>query len=313
MPTSPITPDTPAQDRPPVGVVGLGQIGTALAERLLATGHRVHVVSRRPEAAAALKALGAVVEPDGRTLASHVAVVFLSANTAAQVEAMALGADGVFAAFAPTDDTSGDRGLRIVDTSSISPEATRRLAAAAAERGIGWIDAPLSGGAPAAREGRMTLMLGGEADDVAAVRPWLDVLSARATHLGGPGAGQSVKIINQVLVGIGLVALSEAAVLTHAAGLDPVQVLAAIGGGRAASKLLQEFCVKFARRDETPGGGRLGNMVKDLRHAQDVAREAGLPLPLTSLALDLNQWLVARGHADADIAATLRFHLGDPA
>ncbi|MBB3105209.1 NAD(P)-dependent oxidoreductase, partial [Azomonas macrocytogenes] len=127
------------------------------------------------------------------------------------------------------------------------------------------------------------------------------------THLGPAGSGQTVKIINQVLVGIGLFALSESASLAGAAGLDPQQVVEALSDGRADSVIFREFFVKFANHDYAPTG-RIANMLKDMQNAQDLGRSVGLPLPFTSLALDLNRWLVSRGLGDADIAATMEFY-----
>ncbi|MBC8640669.1 NAD(P)-dependent oxidoreductase [Caballeronia sp. EK] len=125
-------------------------------------------------------------------------------------------------------------------------------------------------------------------------------ISNRMTNLGPAGSGQTVKIINQVLVGIGLFAMSESASLAGAANLDPQRVVEALTGGRADSVIFREFFAKFANRDYTPTG-RIANMLKDMQNAQDLGRSVGLPLPFTSLAADLNRWLVSRGLGDADM------------
>lgn len=282
-----------------IGVAGLGVMGTAIAQRLLDSGYQVSVTSRRRDAAGPLLEAGAHWTDSASALAGACEIVIISANNASQVESIAFGENGLASA--------GTRGLLIIDMSTISPEQTVKLAGRAADLGMGWVDAPLSGGAPAAREGRMTLFLGGHEADVGKATPALSVLSNRMTHLGPAGAGQTVKIINQVLVGIGLFALSESASLAGTAGLDPQRVVEALSGGRADSAIFREFFVKFAKRDYTPTG-RISNMLKDMQNAQDLGRSVGLPLPFTSLALDLNRWLVSQGLGDADIAATMEFY-----
>jgi len=289
-----------ATSQPRVGVAGLGVMGSAIARRLLDCGKAVTVTSRRPEAAADLLAAGALWAESPAALAAACDVIIVSANNDAQVEDIAFGANGIAGGGAATR-------LTLVDMSTISAQQTARLAARAAGMNMGWVDAPLSGGAPAALQGRMTLFLGGEASDVATARTVLSDLSNRMTHLGPAGSGQAVKVINQVLVGIGIFALSESASLANASGLDPKLVVQALTGGRADSVIFQEFFAKFADRDYTPTG-RIGNMLKDMQNAQDLGRGANLALPFISLSLDLNRWLVAQGLGDADIAATMEFY-----
>lgn len=282
-----------------IGVSGLGVMGTAIAMRLLQSGHTVAVTSRRPSAASALLEAGAQWAESPASIAADCDIVIVSANNASQVESIAFGENGLAAA--------GRRGMLIIDMSTIAPDQTVAFAARAAELGIGWVDAPLSGGEPAAREGRLTLFLGGETAHVEQAEGVLSSISNRMTHLGPAGSGQTVKIINQVLVGIGLFALSESASLAGAANLDPQRVVEALTGGRADSVIFREFFAKFANRDYTPTG-RIANMLKDMQNAQDLGRSVGLPLPFTSLAADLNRWLVSRGLGDADIAATMEFY-----
>lgn len=291
-----------ADDAPPVGVVGLGVMGSAIAGRLLADGLAVAVHDVRPQARAALVAAGATDCADLAALAAACDVVVLSLNTAAVVREVVLGEGGLFAAARPV----GAAPLLVVDMSSIDPVSTRDLAAAAAAHGAAWVDAPLSGGAPAAAEGRLALMVGGAGADVDRARGVLDHLAARVTHLGPAGSGQVVKLVNQVLVGAAFSAIAEAAALVRAEGLRPADVLGALTGGRADSALLQEFFVKFATGDLTPTG-RIANMVKDLDTARDHGRGVGVPLPLTALVCELNRWLVAQGHGDADSAALMGF------
>jgi 2-hydroxy-3-oxopropionate reductase len=191
--------------------------------------------------------------------------------------------------------------------SSIAPDRTREFAAQVAAQGGAWVDAPLSGGAPGARAGRLSLMVGGDEPAVALARTVLDHVATRVTHVGGSGGGQFVKLINQVLVGIEFSALAEAAAMTRAAGLAPDAVLAALSGGRADSALFQEFFVKFADVDLTPTGN-IANMVKDLGTAVAAARSAGLTLTVTDAVLAQNEALVAQGHAQGDNANLMRLY-----
>jgi 2-hydroxy-3-oxopropionate reductase len=282
----------------PVGVIGLGVMGAAIARRLLACGAQVVVHDVRAEAGAALAADGARAQGNPASLAAECDIVLLSLNTADVVESVVLGPDGLAAA---------GRALLVVDMSSIDPAATRRLATAAAGRGLAWVDAPLSGGAPGAASGRLTLMVGGETGDVERARVVLSLLAARITHLGPVGSGQLVKLVNQVLVGTAFSAIAEAAALVRADSLDARLVLSALTGGRADSAVLQEFFVKFAEGDLTPTG-RVANMVKDLDGAREHARAAGVPLPVTTQVGELNRWLLARGLGDADNAALMGYY-----
>lgn len=288
-----------------IGVAGLGVMGSAIAQRLLQCGHQVTITSRRRDAAKSLLDAGALWADSPAKLASACECVIVSANHASQVESIVFGENGLAQG---REGHAGDD-LLVIDMSTISADQTVALATRAASAGMAWVDAPLSGGAPAALEGRLTLFLGGETPAVEKARQVLSNLSNRMTHLGPAGSGQTVKIINQILVGIGLFALSESASLTSRTGLDPKLVVEALTGGRADSAIFREFFVKFANLDYAPTG-RIENMLKDMQNAQDLGRAVGLPLPFTSLAADLNRWLVSRGLGDADIAATMEFYRG---
>jgi 3-hydroxyisobutyrate dehydrogenase-like beta-hydroxyacid dehydrogenase len=289
---------------PAVGVVGLGVMGHALARRLLERLGAVHVTDLRSEAGEALAAHGAIAAADAAGVAAATEIVLLSLNTAATVEQAVFGPGGV------VEGASG--GLLIVDMSSIDPASTRAFAERAERHGLGWVDAPLSGGAPGALAGTLTLMVGGRDDDVARAHAVLGHVAATVTHLGPHGAGQTVKLLNQIAVGCQFAAIAECAALTRAAGLDPAVVSAALAGGRADSAVLREFFVKFATLDYSPTG-RVSNMIKDLETAREFARSAGVPLPATTTASELHRWLQAHGHGDADNAALMHYYVnGSP-
>jgi 2-hydroxy-3-oxopropionate reductase len=283
-----------------VGVIGLGVMGHAIATRLLHRLGTLAVHDLRPEAADDLVDEGAIFCRAASDLAARCDVVVLSLNTASIVEQVAFGDGGVL------EGWRDQHGL-IIDMSSIAPDRTREFARCVGDLGISWVDAPLSGGAPGALAGRLTLMVGGDRSAVARAQTVLSHLASRITHAGDSGAGQTVKLINQILVGVGFSALAEIAALTRAARLDPQAVLSSLTGGRADSALLQEFFVKFAAVDLTPTGN-VANMVKDLETATAAACSEGLTLPLTELVLAQNRELVAGGHGAGDNVNLMRLY-----
>ncbi|TPQ21660.1 NAD(P)-dependent oxidoreductase [Streptomyces sporangiiformans] len=281
-----------------MGIAGLGVMGSAIARRLLRRERAVRVYDIRRDVMAELAREGAATAESAAHLGAA-STVILSLNTADIVEQAVFGPEGVLS-------TAPD-GVLVIDMSSIDPGRTREFAERAAKRGAGWVDAPLSGGAPGAERGELTLMLGGDDEHVERALPVLGALATRLTHLGPAGSGQLVKSVNQVLVGCQFAALAEAAALVRAAGLSPRQVLTALTGGRADSALLQEFFVKFGEVDLTPTG-RVSNMVKDLEAARDYARSVGVPLPVATTVSELHRWVAAAGHGDADNAALMHHY-----
>ena len=298
--------DTATHTSNPVAVVGLGVMGHAIATRLLQQLGTLAVTDLRRESAADLVEDGAEFCASAADAASRSDIVVLSLNTTPIVEQVVFGDNGVLAGW-----LQGGRAGLIIDMSSIAPDRTREFAARLADHGCTWVDAPLSGGAPGALAGRLSLMVGGDDDSVTRTNTVLHHLAERVTHVGPSGAGQYVKLINQVLVGIGFSALAEAAALTRAAGLAPDAVRASLTGGRADSALFQEFFGKFAAVDLTPTGN-IANMVKDLSTAASAAQAVGLTLPLTDLVLGQNQDLVDQGHGQGDNVNLMR-HYGQVA
>jgi 2-hydroxy-3-oxopropionate reductase len=280
-----------------LGIVGLGVMGSAIVTRLVERGNEVRAYDVNPDAVARAVGLGATAASNPLE-AAGAGVVILSLPNAAIVEAAAFGPGGAATGGSPT---------LVIDMSSIDPGATMGFAERAAASGHAWVDAPLSGGAPAALAGRLTLMLGGTDTDVTRARAVLAAVASRMTHCGPSGAGQTVKLLNQVIVGTAMTALAEVAALVRANKLDPEVVRDALGGGRADSPLLQEFFVKFASADPAVTG-RIGNMVKDLDGATQAGRSVGVPLPLTTAAAEVHRWLRSRGLDAADSAALLAYY-----
>jgi 2-hydroxy-3-oxopropionate reductase len=275
-------------------------MGGALAGRLIDQGQAPIVFDVDQERVDALVRQGAKAATSPADLTANVDYVILSLNTAQVVEAVVFGPDGV--ASAATADKL------LIDMSSIDPIATVDLAARlAAETGMAWTDHPLSGGVPGAETGTLTIMAGGSQTDFDRAAEVMQHLAANRTLMGPVGAGQTTKLINQIIVGNGFATLMECAQLAAQAGVAPAMIPEALAGGRADSAILQEFFVKMATRDYSPTG-RIDNMLKDLDSAQQFARRAQVSTPLLDENVALHRWLVDNGHGPADTAAMMEFH-----
>ncbi|MEM9602809.1 MAG: NAD(P)-dependent oxidoreductase [Pseudomonadota bacterium] len=284
-----------------IALIGAGAMGNAIGTRLLETGQRLHVFDIDPDKVAALVALGATAADTAAAAAAASEAVILSLNTAGIVERAVFDTAGVATGARP--------GTVIIDMSSIAPEATRTLATRARENGFDWVDSPLSGGAPKALIGELTLMLGGDSEPVERARAVLSHVAKNITHMGPAGAGQTTKLINQVLCALGFVAVAEATKLAEDAGINAAKVPEALAGGRADSALLQEYMPRYSERDYRPTG-RIDNMVKDLGGALDVANAVGTSLPLTAMVAELHKLMVRAGYGDADQATLMEYYAG---
>ncbi len=270
-----------------VAIVGTGVMGGAIATRLLDTGATVIVFDRDNSKTRALTEKGARAAVSAADAARGAPFVITSLNSAKIVELAVFGPEGV-ASVANADTL-------LIDMSSIDPESTRVLANRFHEAAGGrWIDCPLSGGAPGALSGRLTVMAGGEEADFERARAVMSRLTANYTHMGPIGAGQATKLVNQVLCAIQFQAVAEAVALAERAGVNAEQIPAALAGGRANSRILQEFGAKMARRDFAPTG-RLDNMLKDLDGVQALARATLTALPATAIVAEIHRALVAAG------------------
>jgi 2-hydroxy-3-oxopropionate reductase len=281
-----------------VALIGAGAMGGAIGARLVATGTPLVVFDLDPGKVAPLVAQGARAATSAADAARGARAVILSLNAAHIVRAAVFGKVGVAEGAAP--------GTLIIDMSSIDPEATKALAADATARGLNWVDSPLSGGIPKAATGELTLMQGGTPENIAAAQAILAKVASNQTRMGGPGAGQTTKLINQVLCGLGFLAVAEATALAEAAGVDAAMIPTALRGGRADSAILQEYMPRFASRDYRRTG-RIDNMVKDLNGAADLARATMTPMPLTALCAEVHRLLTAAGLGGEDQAALMEF------
>ncbi|MUO78903.1 NAD-binding protein [Agrobacterium vitis] len=284
-----------------VALIGAGAMGGAIGRRLVETCNQLTVFDLNAEKVAELTALGATSAKTAAEAASRSDYVILSLNAPHIIRAAVFGKDGVTEGAKP--------GTLIIDMSSIDPEATRQLAGDAAEKGLRWVDSPLSGGAPKAAIGELTLMAGGTEQDVADAHQVLQHVASNYTHMGPVGAGQTTKLINQVLCGLNFLAVAEATQLALDAGVDAAKIPQALKGGRADSAILQEYMPRYVTKDYRRTG-RIDNMVKDLNGAQDLARRTNTAMPLTAVCAEVHRMLTAAGLGGEDQAMLMEFFTG---
>jgi 3-hydroxyisobutyrate dehydrogenase len=280
------------QNAEKLGYLGLGMMGFPMARRLLDAGHDVTVWNRSSGKAAALAEAGAKPASSPRAVAAA-SLVFMCLTDAAAVEAVVFGPDGLAMA--------AGAGKLVVDFSSIHPDAARSIAARLkAKNGMGWIDAPVSGGTMGAEQGTLAVMAGGDTADIERVRPYVLAMARRLTHMGPIGAGQTTKLCNQVIVGCAMAVLAEATRLAVNAGIDATKLPEALAGGFADSIPLQLFVPRMAQGIHSPPLGHIATMLKDLDTVIDVARETSSPVPMSALAAQLFRLAKSARGADAD-------------
>jgi 3-hydroxyisobutyrate dehydrogenase-like beta-hydroxyacid dehydrogenase len=292
-------------EKPRVGCIGAGVLGAAIVRRLIDCGFAPAVWNRDRAKLSALVAAGATEAPTPQDIARNNIFVLTCVSDGAALENVVFGARGVAAAGAP--------GKVLVDMSTCAAAHTQDMAKRLlAQCGMAWLDAPISGGAPAALEGRMAIMVGGQPDIFERARPLWDALSARATLMGPSGAGQSTKMINQVLVSTGLAVLAEACAFAERAGIDAAKIPQALAGGRADSRQLQEMFPKMVKSDFAITG-RVSLMLKDLELIHDLARRVGAPMPVTAGVTESFRKMVADGLGDRDNTEMVNFYRGKKA
>jgi 3-hydroxyisobutyrate dehydrogenase len=280
-----------------IGVVGLGTMGGAMAANLARAGFPVAGWNRTAGRAPELDELGVPSAASPAALAADVDVVLVCVSDTPDVEAVLFAADGVAEGAAP--------GTLVIDCSTIDPAATRGFAARLARQGIGFVDAPVTGGSEGARNATLAILVGGEPPDVERARPILEAIGRTVTHFGPVGAGQAAKAVNQVILAGTYIGVAEGLVLAIKAGLDPEQVVAALSTGAAQSWVLANRSGRMLANDY-PLGFRVALHLKDLGIALAMARETGAALPVASLVAQLEADLVADGHADDDMSALAR-------
>jgi len=279
-----------------IGFIGLGIMGAPMAGHLIDAGHDVVGYNRsRP-------AVDRLVERGGRGAESvagavrNADIVITMVPDGPDVEDVALGEDGIYASVKP--------GTLHIDCSTIRPDVARALAAAGDERDVRVVDAPVSGGEAGAKEGTLSIMVGGADADVEAARSYLDVVGGTVVHVGPAGAGQTVKAANQLIVAGNIQLLAEALVLLEAQGVDTAAATEVLGGGLAGSTVLQRKAAGMRAREFAPGF-RIDLHHKDMGIVTAAAREAGVTIPLGAHVAQLVGALRAMGHGDLDHSALL--------
>jgi 3-hydroxyisobutyrate dehydrogenase len=269
-----------------VGFVGLGIMGQGMARNLIKAGYTVHVWNRTASKMATLVAEGAKASSSPADVAAQCDTIVICVSDTPDVEAVVLGENGII--------HGAKSGALVIDCSTISPQATRDIAAKLNEKGIHLVDAPVSGGSEGAARGTLTIMVGGTEADFQRALPVLQGMGKTITHIGEVGAGQVVKAVNQVLVVGNCLAMCEALLLAQAGGVDLQKTIDAISQGAAGSWMFTNRAPQIIRRDWRPGF-TVALQQKDLRLVLDAADELGVPLPGTSLIFQLYRTLEARG------------------
>jgi 2-hydroxy-3-oxopropionate reductase len=270
-----------------VGFIGIGTMGREMALNLKRAGHRVTAFDVQPEAAEALLPFGIEAATSIAQASQGADVVITMLPDTPDVEAVVYGESGLLA--------SPPQGRLIIDMSTISPTAVRRMHADLGRVGIAFIDAPVSGGPLGAKSGSLSIMAGGEAVDYEKARPYFAAMGTTVTHVGESGAGQTVKLCNQLICGINIQAICEAVALARAAGVDLAQLRSVLLGGSAASWMLDKLGLQMIEGNVDPGF-RIDLMLKDLRLVAQQAQDLNVPLPATALVT--TQYVEARAHGE---------------
>lgn len=280
-----------------IGFIGLGLMGAGFAKRLLATGHKVVGYdldeARRNEAAA----LGVELAASPAEVAKRSNRICISVTTTKAVSDVVTGPDGILSA-APIAD-----GI-VIDFSTTEISVTRKLAEALAAKGVGFIDAPVSGGPGAAEAGTLAIMAGGTTQAIAAARPLVECFGL-FTHMGDIGAGQATKLVNQALCLTNYCIVAEGLRLAEAYGVDASKIPAALAPGLGNSAVLQAMLPRMIAEDFAPRG-YARQVLKDLELLMEAGREHHLAMPMVAQATTLYRMLVAQGHSELDAIAVLK-------
>jgi len=282
-----------------VGFIGLGIMGKPMAKNLVKAGYDLVVFDVVSAAVDELAAAGAAKGASSADVAAQCDVVVTMLPNSPHVKEVVTGAGGVLEGAKP--------GTIIVDMSSIAPLVAQEVAAAAAEKGVEMLDAPVSGGEPKAIDGTLAIMVGGKQEVFDKVEKMLLVMGGSAVLVGDIGSGNTTKLANQIIVALNIAAVGEAFVLAEKAGVDPEKVFNAIKGGLAGSTVMNAK-VPLALEGNFKPGFRIELHIKDLQNAQDTAHGIGVPVPLTSSIMEIMQALKVDGHAGDDHGGVIQFY-----
>lgn len=279
-----------------IGFIGLGVMGRPMAKNLLAAGYPLTVWNRTGSRMEEPVSLGAKAAGSPKEVAESSDVVIIMVGDSPDVEEVALGPSGVIEGARP--------GLVVVDMSSISPIATRRIAEALAEKGVRMLDAPVSGGDVGARQATLSIMVGGPEDVYEDCLPIFRALGKQITHMGEIGSGQATKLCNQVICGLHIQAVCEGLILGARLGLDLERLLEVVTAGYANSRILSHLGPKMVERDFRPGF-KMRHQLKDLKNALNTAAALKVPLPCTALVQQLFRAVESEGLGEEGTQASI--------
>lgn len=284
-----------------IGFIGLGDMGLPMARRILAAGHELVAWNRSRDKLDLLQGEGAAAASSPAEVMERAEVIGLCLTSHVPVEEVAFGPQGLFSAPDPA-------GRTIVDFSTGAIEAAVAFAGRAQGHGSAWVDAPVSGGAPAAQEGRLIVFAGGEAGAIAAAEPLLSAVSARVTQMGASGGGQTAKLCNQAIVASNMLVIAETLALARKAGVAVARLPEALKGGFADSTPLQIFGPRMASHAFEPRLGAIDLMIKDVGLIQALAERVGASTPMLDRAREL--YASARGSGQVDTSGDMSRLIG---
>jgi 2-hydroxy-3-oxopropionate reductase len=281
-----------------IGFIGLGIMGRPMAINLIKAGHDVTAFDVFPDAITPVVKAGATAGVSCADVASKSDVIITMVQDGPQAEAAITGESGVL--------DGASRGDLIIDMSSIAPGVSQRVGQACEKSGVGFLDAPVSGGEPFAISGDLAIMVGGQADLFERAKPLFEVVGKSSVLCGGVGAGNVTKLANQIVVGANIHGLAEALTLATKAGVNPETVFDAIKGGLAGSNVMNAKAPMMFERNFQPGF-RIELHYKDINNAMETARELGLPLQVTANLQQVLTSLVEKGYGKEDHSGILHF------
>ncbi|SHK45700.1 NAD(P)-dependent oxidoreductase [Hespellia stercorisuis] len=281
-----------------IGFIGLGAMGGPMASNLLQISNKVYVYDTQREAAAALEEKGAVYCSTLKTLAQHCDYILTSLPNGSIVESVMTGEEGIFSSCAAQ--------TTIIDLSSVAPSTSQKLAKLAQHYQLFYLDAPVSGGVAGAKSGTLTFMIGGNKTVYENARPIFDCLGKTCFHVGDVGAGDAMKIINNLLLGCNMAALSEAFTLGKKCGLDPQMMYDIIKVSSGRSYALEAKTEKFILADQYEGGFSINLQHKDLNLALEAAKDTTTPVPMTSSATQIYEVAKTMEYGTSDISALVK-------
>jgi 3-hydroxyisobutyrate dehydrogenase len=269
-----------------IGFIGLGIMGGGMVQNLLKAGFSVRVWNRSPEKAASLIEAGATLGSSPADVAAHSDMIIICVSDTPDVQTVVLGENGVI--------HGAKSGALVIDCSTISPQVTRDIAEQLRTKGIAMLDAPVSGGSEGAANGTLSIMVGGAEADFERAQGVFNAMGKTITLVGGQGSGQTVKLVNQILVVVNMLAVSEALTFAQADGLDLERTLNAVAGGAAGSWMLSNRGIQCIHDDWRPGF-TVDLQQKDLRLVLEAADQLGVPLMATSMVFQMYRTLQQQG------------------